>query len=146
SQGGYGYMGYDSEVYDLAEPVWEGTLDTPGSPNAATTTVFPIATAVPRLKAGAYFLELEQLNGAGKVPDDAARAKGWLLITAPALTTFTGNDGMWATGRSIQSAKPMRGVKLELIAKNNEILARGDTDSNGHVSFSGPIMRGDGNL
>ena len=53
---------------------------------------------------------------------------------------------MSATVRSIQSAKPVRGVKLELVAKNNEVLARGESDSSGHVKFNGPIMRGEGNL
>src|SRR5690606_12481975 len=40
----------------------------------------------------------------------------------------------------------MRGVELELIARNNEILARGTSDGAGHVKFSGPIMNGEGNL
>ena len=146
SQGSYGYMDYNSEVYDLAEPVWKGEIDTPGSQNAPTTTVFPIAAAIPRLQPGAYFIELEQLDAAGKVPNDAARAKRWLVITDLALTTFTGNNGMSATVRSIQTAKPMRGVKLELIARNNEILARGESDGSGHVKFPGPIMRGEGNV
>ncbi|MDP3736944.1 MAG: alpha-2-macroglobulin [Hyphomonadaceae bacterium] len=146
TQGSYGYMDYNSEVYDLAEPVWNGQIDTPGSQNAPTTTVFPIATAIPRLQPGAYFVELEQLDAAGKVPNDAARAKRWLVITDLALTTFTGNNGMSATVRSIQTAKPMGKIKLELIARNNEILARGESDGSGHVRFSGPIMRGEGNV
>src|SRR5262245_48435697 len=129
SQGGYGYMDYNSEVYDVSEPVWKGQLDTPGSPNAAKTTVFPIAEAIPRLQPGAYFVELDQLDSSGDVPNDAAKAKRWLVITDLALTTFTGNNGMSATIRSIQTAKPLRGIKLELIAKNNEILARGESDS-----------------
>ncbi|MDR2214522.1 MAG: alpha-2-macroglobulin family protein [Nevskiaceae bacterium] len=143
AQGGYGYMGYNSDAYGLAEPIWKGEIDTPGSPNTPTTTVFPIATAIARLQPGAYFVELDQINAAGKVPDDAARAKRWLIITDLALTTFTGNDGMSATVRSIQTAKPARGVKLELIARNNEILARGESDGNGHVKFSGPITHGE---
>lgn len=146
SRGNYGYMDYNSEAYDLAEPVWSGEIDTPHSPNAPTTTVFPIAKAIPRLQPGAYFIELDELDASGDIPNDAARAKRWLVITDLALTTFTGNNGMSATVRSIQSAKPMRGVKMELVARNNEILARGDSDGMGHVKFSGPIMRGEGNL
>ncbi|MDR0780594.1 MAG: alpha-2-macroglobulin family protein, partial [Pseudomonadales bacterium] len=145
-QGGYGYLDYNSRVYDLAEPVWQGEIDTPSSTNVATTTVFPIAEALPRLQPGAYFIELDQINAAGKVPDDAASAKRWLIITDLALMTFTGSDGMAATVRSIQTAKPASGVRLELVARNNEILARGESDANGQVSFSGPVMRGAGNL
>lgn len=146
SQGGWGYMDYNSDVYDVAEPVWTGELDTPASPNTAKTTVFPIAKAVPKLKPGAYFVELDQLSASSEVPNNAARAKRWLVITDLALTTYTGNDGMSATVRSLQSAKPVSNVKLELVARNNEILARGDSDGSGRVNFSGPIMRGEGNV
>lgn len=143
-QGGYGYMDYNSEAYDVAQPVWTGSIDTEGSPNAAKVTVFPIATAIPRLQPGAYFIELDQLDKGGDVPNDAARAKRWLIITDLALTTFTGADGMSATVRSLQTAKPARGVKLELVARNNEILARGDSDASGHVRFPGTAMKGEG--
>lgn len=146
SQGGWGYMDYGSDVYDVSEPVWDGTLDTPASPNTAKTTVFPIATAIPKLKPGAYFVELNQLDASGDVPNSAAQAKRWLIITDLALTTYTGTDGMSATVRSLQSAKPVAGVKLELVARNNEVLARGNSDSSGRVNFSGPIMRGEGNV
>lgn len=146
SQGGWGYMDYGSDVSDVAEPVWDGSLDTPSSPNTAKTTVFPVATAIPKLKPGAYFVELNQLSASGNVPANAAQAKRWLIITDLALTTYSGNNGMSATVRSLQSAKPVAGVRLELVARNNEILARGNSDSTGRVGFPGPIMRGEGNL
>ena len=146
SQGGWGYMDYGSDVYDVAEQVWTGEIDTPGSPNTATTTVFPIASAVPRLQAGAYFVELDQISPGGTVPDSAARAKRWLVITDLAITTYSGDSGMMATIRSLQTAKPVSGVRLELVARNNEVLARGDSDGSGRVRFSGPIMAGQGNV
>ena len=146
SQGGYGYMDYGSDVSDVAEQLWTGEIDTPGSANSSKTTVFPIAKAIPRLQPGAYFVELDQLDGADKVPDNAAHAKRWLVITDLALTTYTGNSGMSATVRSLQSAKAVSGVKLELIARNNEILARGNSDNSGRVNFTGPIMSGEGNV
>ena len=144
SQGDYGWMEYGSDAGDVAEKIWTGTLDTPGSPNAATTVVFPIAKAIPRLQPGAYFVELDQLNAAGKVPSDAAQAKRWLIITDLALTTYSGANGVSTTVRSIQSAKPVRGVRLELIARNNDILARGESDLSGRVKFSGPALKGEG--
>jgi uncharacterized protein YfaS (alpha-2-macroglobulin family) len=107
SQGGWGYMDYNSEVYDVAEQLWTGEIDTPGSANSATTTVFPIATAIPRLQPGAYFVELDQIDASGDVPSEAARAKRWLVITDLAITTYAGTNGMLATVRSLQSAKPV---------------------------------------
>lgn len=146
SAGGWGYMDYGSDVYDVAEQLWTGEIDTPGSANSAQTTVFPIAKAIPKLQPGAYFVELDQIDASGDIPNEAARAKRWLVITDLALTTYSGVDGMSATVRSLQSAKSVSGVKLELVARNNEILARGNTDSTGRVSFSGPIMKGEGNV
>ncbi|MDR2213695.1 MAG: alpha-2-macroglobulin family protein, partial [Pseudomonadales bacterium] len=145
-QGSYGYMDYNSQAYDLTEPVWKGEISTPGSSNTPTTTVFPVATAIPNLQSGAYFIELDQLDASGKVAYDAAAAKRWLIITDLALTTFTGSDGMSVTVRSLQTAKPVSGVTLELIARNNEILASAQSDANGQVNFSGPILRGGANL
>jgi uncharacterized protein YfaS (alpha-2-macroglobulin family) len=144
AQGQYGYMDYNSDVYDVAEPVWKGEIDTVGSPNIAKVTVFPIATAIPRLQPGAYFIQLEQLEKDGDVPDNAANAKRWIVITDLALTTFSGEESMSATVRSLQSAKPVGGVKLELVARNNEILARGSSDGSGHVKFPGAVMKGEG--
>ncbi|MBI1341001.1 alpha-2-macroglobulin family protein [bacterium] len=144
AQGDYGWLDYDADPSDVAEPVWAGTMSTAGSPNAAKTTVFPIAETIGRLKPGAYFLDIAQLDAAGKIPDNAARAKRWLIITDLALTTYTGEDGMMATVRSLQTAKPVRGVKLELVAATNEILARGESDAEGHVRFPGPAINGQG--
>ncbi|MEZ5936587.1 MAG: alpha-2-macroglobulin [Hyphomonadaceae bacterium] len=142
--GDYGWMDYNSEPDELLEPVWEGEMDTVGSPNSPKITVFPIATAIPRLQAGAYFIELNQADATGKIVDRGARAKRWLVITDLALTSYTGEDGVTTTVRSLQSAKPQRGVELQLVARNNEILATGTSDRDGHVSFPGPAVHGDG--
>lgn len=144
ARGQYGWMDYNSEAYDVAEKIWTGTIETKGSSNAAKTTVFPIATAIPRLSAGAYFVELTEVDGAGKAPQQAAEAKRWLIITDLALTTYTGADGMSVTVRSLQSARPVGGVTLELVGRNNAILAKGTSDNDGRVRFPGPAMRGEG--
>ncbi len=144
ARGQYGWMDYNSEASDVAEQIWTGTIETKGSTNAAKTTVFPIAKAIPRLSAGAYFVELTEVDGAGKSPSQAAEAKRWLIITDLALTTYTGSDGMSVTVRSIQSARPVGGVSLELIGRNNAILAKGTSDADGRVRFPGPAMRGQG--
>jgi hypothetical protein len=141
-QGGYGYMDYNSEVWDLAEPLWEGQVRPRAAANTLTTTVLPIAAAIPRLKPGAYFIELDQLTAGGKAPVSGARAKRWLIITDLALTTYTGQNGMSVSVRSIQSARPAGDVRVDLIARNNEILASGESDATGHVRFSEASLKG----
>lgn len=136
------YLEEDSNPSNVKQTLWTGTIDTRGSPNAAATTVFPIAKAVPRLQPGAYFVELEQIDAAGKPIRRGAQAKRWLIITDLALTTYSGRDGLSATVRSLQNAKPLKGVRLELVARSNEILARGQSDGDGHISFPGPLTNG----
>jgi uncharacterized protein YfaS (alpha-2-macroglobulin family) len=146
SPGDYAYFYEASNAADVKETLWTGTMATPGSPNVAATTVFPIAKAVPKLRAGAYFIELSQADSSDKAVRQGARANRWLIITDLALTTYSGLDGMSATVRSLHSAKPLTGITLELVAKNNEVLARGQSDGDGHVRFPGSSMRGPGNL
>ena len=147
SQGGWGYMDYGSEVYDVAEQLWTGEIDTPGSPNSCQDDRVPDRQGDPAPATRRLFRASSTSSmAAGNVPNEAAHAKRWLVITDLALTTYTGIDGMSATVRSLQSAKAVSGVKLELVARNNEILARGNSDGSGRVNFSGPIMRGEGNI
>ena len=140
--GAFGYMPYDSDPSNVKEPLWTGTVETSGSPNVGATTVFPIAKAVPKLRAGAYFVELNQIDAAGKAVPQGAQAKRWLIITDLALTTYSGRDGLSATVRSLQTAKPLKGVRLELVARSNDVLAQGQTDGDGHVTFPGPVTKG----
>jgi uncharacterized protein YfaS (alpha-2-macroglobulin family) len=146
SAGQYGFLYEHSNADDLKETLWTGTMATAGSPNVAVTTVFPIAKAVPKLRAGAYFVELDQVDASDKERPRGAQAKRWLIITDLALTAYSGIDGMSATVRSLQSAKPLKGITLELVAKNNEVLARGQSDADGHVRFQGSSMKGPENL
>src|SRR5262245_34337618 len=140
--GTFSFLEEDSNPSNVKQTLWTGTIDTRGSPNVAVTTVFPIAKAVPRLQPGAYFVELDQADAAGKSVRQGALAKRWLIITDLALTTYSGRDGLSATVRSLQTARPLKGVRLELVARSNEVLARGQSDGDGHIRFPGPLTNG----
>ena len=49
-------------------------------------------------------------------------------------------------GNSLATTKPLADVKLRLLARNNEVLAVKQTDSNGTVTFAPGLARGEGGL
>ena len=138
---------YDvSEVEnELGALVWEGEMDVVGAKNATITTLFPIRKAIGGKKPGAYLV-----LAADKAEDNEIgyrwqpTASQWLIDTDLALTSFVGADGLTMHVRSFSSAGPKQGVKLALVARNNEVLAEGRTGADGIARFAAPLMNGEG--
>lgn len=65
-----------------------------------------------------------------------------LMFTDLGLTTYQSADGLLTNVRSLTGARNMSGVKIELIAANNEILASGFTDDKGTVIFGKEAVSG----
>ena len=140
--GEYEWLYGEENPSGVATPVWEGEMDTPGSANAPIVTVFPLAETIGRLQAGAYFLEVSDASGDEDTGRQVARAQRWFIITDLALTSYVGSTGIDVTARSLQSARPVAGTRIDLVAYSNEILASAETDASGHVGFHGPITQG----
>ncbi|MFW6300874.1 MAG: MG2 domain-containing protein, partial [Oceanicaulis sp.] len=135
------------EPAELGVEVYRGRMDTAGPANAAVTTVLPVAEALGRLQPGAYYVELfdaAALDRADREP--GARAARWLVVTDLAFTAYRGETGIETIIRSLQSARPMAGVEVQLIARSNEILATRTTGADGRASFPRTLLAGeDGN-
>lgn len=69
-----------------------------------------------------------------------------LMFTDIGLTTYKSSDGILANVRSLTSGRNMSGVKIELIAANNEVLASNFTNDNGTVKFGKTVVSGDNAL
>ena len=142
-EGEYDWLYGEEDPDGVATTIWEGEMDTPGSANAPNVTVFPLAETIGTLRAGAYFLEVSDAavdEDSGRQP---ARAQRWFVITDLALTSYVGATGLDVTARSIQTARPVSGTRINLIARSNEVLASAVTDGDGHVGFHGPITQGE---
>ena len=145
------YYGYNDVANEVREEVWTGTLPIDGLPNTMTTTVFPFSDVVGELKPGAYVIEAiraETEDDADKDEYDRrpARAWRWIISTDLAFTTYQSPSGLDATVRSIDSGKALRGVRVELVASNNEILGKAETDATGRVHFDAQLIKGTGAL
>ena len=138
--------GYDAQrVRDsLGELVWQGTLDVAGELNSETVTSFPIDTAVPDRKPGVYVLLAKIANTETRRWE--ARATQWLVVSDIGLTAFSGGDGLNVFARSLATAKPTPGVRLSLIARNNELLGSAMTDADGRARFAPGLLRGPSGL
>lgn len=137
--------------YDLDEiksrtgqRVYKGTLEVADKPNADVTTAFPVSDAVGTLKPGLYILSAAP--GEKKPSSERSPATQWFVVSDLALTALTGPDGIHGFVRSLETAGAVPGAEVRLIARNNEVLASGRSDSSGYVRFDGGLAKGEGGL
>jgi uncharacterized protein YfaS (alpha-2-macroglobulin family) len=135
----------DSEGIKL----WSGTLDTGTDLNVDVVTAFPILQAVPTIEAGVYVMLARPQSkppAAESGEDDSDVATQWLVVSDLGLTSFSGADGIYAMVHSLATARPLEGIELRLLARNNEILAVKKSDAFGRVRFDPGLARGTGGL
>ena len=131
-------------VEDLGEPVWEGSIDIKPELNSEVVTSIPIDEALPKREPGVYFMTAVPVHSG---PDDYENhATQWFVISDLGLSTFSGAKHMRVFARSIASAKPVGGVDMTLIARNNEVLGTSRTNEQGEALFDAGLMRGKGGL
>lgn len=134
--------GYDiSNVSEsLGAAVWSGEVEIANQLNKEVTTSIPIDEAIPERKPGVYVMTAQ--------PDKAgeyykSRATQWFVVSDIGLATLTGQDGLNVFARSLGTAKPISGVELTLLARNNEVLGKATTDQDGRATFSAGLVRGE---
>ncbi|MBV9692312.1 MAG: alpha-2-macroglobulin family protein [Alphaproteobacteria bacterium] len=127
--------------------VWQGTMDVAVVKNDSVVTLIPINTVLKDKKPGAYVLLA--MDAAKKTDTDNYYesediAAQWVIDSDIALTTFKGAGGMSVFARSYASAKPLSGVKLSLVARDNNELASVTTDASGRADFDQGLMTATG--
>ena len=138
--------GYDiGNIADqLGEPVWQGELAIASDLNREVTTSFPVDEALPDRKPGVYVMTAEPKDDRRDAWE--SRATQWFVVSDIGLSTYTGQDGLNVFARALGSAKPMSGVDLTLLARNNEILGTAKTDADGRATFNPGLSRGEGGM
>ena len=124
--------------------VYQGEMAVTSKLNQEATTAFPVTDVIGALKPGAYVMMAEPVNT--KAERWQTKATQWFIVSDMGLTAFSGNDGVHAFVRSLENAAPIGGAKVRLVARNNEVLARAETDANGYVRFQDSLTRGEGGL
>jgi len=125
--------------------IWSGELEIQPNRNEIVETGFDLQDKIGDKGLGAYILiathEIE-----GEPEYRWAKAMRWLISTDLALSTYHGSDALHISVRSIKSARLRAGVRLDLIASNNEKLAEVITDSEGRAVFGKALLSGVGPL
>ncbi|MDE2133460.1 MAG: alpha-2-macroglobulin family protein [Alphaproteobacteria bacterium] len=130
--------------------IWSGTMDVNNIKNDSVVTLIPIHDILKNRKPGAYVLIASDANkkGNGDSEDEDSSsgetAVQWVVDSDIALTTFNGAGGLTVFARSYASAKPLSGVRLSLVARDNNEVATAKTDSDGRVDFDPGLMRAKG--
>ncbi len=131
--------------------VWSGSMDVASELNKDVVTDFPILRAVGTLQPGVYLVTARPWKGANATSSQSSDdgeyspvATQWMVVSDLGLTTFSGDDGLHASVRSLASAAPLAGVEVRLVARNNEELASKTTGADGRVDFDPGLSRGAG--
>lgn len=125
---------------ELGELVWQGSVEIANEQNKEVITSIPLQDALPTRKPGIYVMTAVSPTGVTESWD--SRATQWFVVSDIGLSTFAGTDGLHVFARSLASASPLANIELQLIAKNNEILATATTDAEGRARFDAGLVRG----
>ncbi len=126
------------------EKVYTGEMDVPQKLNEEVTTALPVTDAVGALKPGVYVVIARPTQKSRE--EYYAEATQWFIVSDLGLTAFSGDDGVHAFVRSLADATPSAGIKVKLIARNNEVLGTAQSDANGYAKFEQGLARGEGGL
>jgi uncharacterized protein YfaS (alpha-2-macroglobulin family) len=146
AEGRYAYVYGDENPADMATEVWSGSMDIDMLKNAPVTTIFPLPDVIGTLEPGAYYLELTDAKEIGRYDGPAASARRWVMLTNLALTAYRSASGLDVTLRSLQDGRVMPNTKVQLIARNNEVLGEAATGVDGRVAFNAELLAGAGNM
>ena len=109
------------------EKVYTGEMDVPQKLNEEVTTALPVTDAVGTLKPGVYVVIAKPTQKSKE--EYNAEATQWFIVSDLGLTAFSGDDGVHAFVRSLADATPTSGIKVKLIARNNEVLGTAQSDA-----------------
>ena len=120
------------------------SIDVPA--NQPTTYNLDISELVNAGKSGAYALVIEPDASQIELGRWDDRPTQYVIFTDIGLSSYSGNDGMRVYARSYATAEPLGDTQVDLIGRNQEVLESLDTNAQGYVQFSVPIMSGVGGL
>ncbi len=114
-------------------------------PNRIKTTAIPVGDFLKKRKPGVYILQASMLDKNGEEIYHYKDETQWFMVSDIGLYTLQSDKGLTVLTKKLSSAKAYNKVKLELIAKNNEILDS-VVSTNGKAFFPASVFRGQGGL
>ncbi len=122
--------------------VWEGKADvTKWQANKTIRTALPFPEALSTSGPGLYAMLATPGDGS---PQWSASAVQLILRTDLAPTVWRGADGLTVQVRSYADAQARGAVKLQLLARNNDLLGEAVTGADGVAHFPAALLHGEG--
>ncbi|MDW8340418.1 MAG: alpha-2-macroglobulin [Geminicoccaceae bacterium] len=126
----------------LGERVGAVRVALPRRPNETVRTLVPLESLLPSPRPGLY-VAVAVPEGAEPEPWEN-RATQWFTLSDLALSAVRGSHGLTLLARALEDARPLSGVRIELLARNNEVLATAATDERGLARIPAGRLRGSG--
>ena len=126
---------------EMGRILWEGRAELQRvEANRIHRSILPLPDALRGAGPGAYLLVLRNAD-ARRGGDTVALP---FFVSDIGLTAWRGADGLAVQARSLQSAQVAAGMRVMLMARNNDILAETRTDAEGLARFPAAMLRGTG--
>ncbi|WP_338661999.1 alpha-2-macroglobulin [Pararoseomonas sp. SCSIO 73927] len=123
--------------------VWEGTAEVPRyQRNAMQRTALPLPEALTGSGPGLFVLLARNAQDGERETGNTAALP--IMATDLGLTAWRGGEGLAVQARGLGDARPKAGVRVALMARNNDILAEATTGDDGLARFGGALLRGEG--
>jgi len=127
---------------DTGTLVWSGSMDMTNEPNRQQRAAVPFAEAVPNPAPGLY--AVTATIASRQTPHWQDRPTQWVLVTDIGLQTFHGARELVVAARSLETARPLPGIEVALIARDNDVLGTAVTDADGLARLPAGLLKGDG--
>ncbi|MBN9434909.1 MAG: alpha-2-macroglobulin family protein [Bosea sp.] len=134
----------DQIASQSGQEIWTGEIEVTSKLNETVTTAIPIGDALKTVEPGVYVITARaKTNDASYYGDLATQ---WFIVSDLGLSALSGTDGIHAIVRSLNSAEGLAGVKVRLVATNDEVLGEARTNADGYVRFEPGLARGTGGM
>jgi len=120
--------------------LWKKRLSVNAEKNHAKTTAVPVGKLLTKKEPGVYILAATPIDKEGK-EDKYAVVTQWFMISDIGLFTLEGERGLHVYSKHLSDAQKYNHVKLELVAKNNELLGSA-VSKNGYAHFPKSLLGG----
>jgi len=108
--------------------------------NISKVTAIPVGKHIKKLEPGVYILAAATINSDGTT-DRWNSVTQWFMVSDIGVFTMQGDKGLHIYTKHLSNASKYSSVKLELVSKNNELLAKGVT-KDGYAFFKSALLNG----
>ena len=120
--------------------LWQKRLSINSLLNKKVVTAVPIGRALKTRKPGVYIAAVASIDKDGE-PNWYSAQTAWFMVSDIGIFTIKGKESLHIYTKHLSDATTYSGVKLELISRNNELLAKTES-KNGYAEFKSALLNG----